>query len=72
LIGISAGGDTSFAWTKESKIFSWGNSEYGQALGGEVVQQIVEPREIKVLEKGMGKVKDVKVGGSFVLVLDGE
>ena len=72
LVGISAGGDTSFAWSKNGRLFSWGNSEYGQALGNEILDQILKPREVENFHQEMGKIKDVKGGGSFVTVLDGE
>jgi hypothetical protein len=75
IVGISAGGDTSVLWTQSGRLWGWGNSEYGQALvGAEAIDRIDVPTEASEdLAKSIeGKVIDVRFGGSFVIVLDGE
>lgn len=77
LVGIAAGGDTSIAWTKSGRVWGWGNSEYGQALvNGEAIDRIDVPTEAtEALAQALvpgARVVDVKLGGSFVVILDGK
>jgi alpha-tubulin suppressor-like RCC1 family protein len=75
VVGIAAGGDSSMLWTLSGRMWAWGNSEYGQCLvRGKAINSIVRPTEasIDVAQCTKGKVVDVRFGGCFVLVLDGE
>lgn len=79
---VAAGGDTSFAWTDEpetsSRVWVWGNNEYKQCLSGRLDEfdQVTTPTEVTdVLAASLGPnftVRDIKVGGSWTAVLDGE
>lgn len=77
LVGVAAGGDTSIVWTQSGRVWGWGNSEYGQALvGDEAIDRIDVPTEATdALKQALApgaRVVDVKLGGSFVVVLDGK
>lgn len=76
IVGVAAGGDSSGLWTASGRIWCWGNSEYAQALvGGEPIDRIDVPTEAlsSVASALQGaKVVDIKFGGSFVVLLDGE
>jgi Regulator of chromosome condensation (RCC1) repeat len=76
VVGVAAGGDSSGLWTASGRIWCWGNSEYAQALvQGEPIDRIDVPTEASgsiasILEGA--KIIDIKFGGSFVVLLDGE
>lgn len=77
LVGVAAGGDTSIVWTRRGRVWGWGNSEYGQALvGGEAIDRLDVPTEATdALKQALApgaRVVDVKLGGSFVVILDSE
>lgn len=73
LVGVAAGGDTSFAWSQTGRVWAWGNSEYGQGLHGRAIDRIDAPLEAtEALPSEMGKVVQIAAGGPFVVVLDGE
>lgn len=75
IVGVAAGGDTSAIWTASGRIWAWGNSEYGQALvGGKAIDRIDVPTEATddVAQAIESKVVDIRLGGSFVVLLDGE
>jgi alpha-tubulin suppressor-like RCC1 family protein len=75
VVGVAAGGDSSLLWTASGRVWAWGNSEYGQCLvGGQAIDQIRTPTEAtEDLSRSIsGKVVDVRFGGSFVVILDGE
>ncbi|GAA6000427.1 hypothetical protein JCM10207_008007 [Rhodosporidiobolus poonsookiae] len=69
---ISAGADTSALVTESGKVWSWGNSEYCQALHGRKIDQIPSPLEIDAsfLPSPSRRIVDFRCGGSFSLVLD--
>jgi hypothetical protein len=56
-------------------VWAWGNSEYGQCMvGGKAIDRIDRPTEASesIAQSTEGKVVDIRFGGCFVLVLDGE
>lgn len=62
-------------WTASGRLWTWGNSEYGQCLlKGQAINQIRTPTEATddLARSVEGKVVDVQFGGSFVVILDGE
>ncbi|GAA5830750.1 hypothetical protein JCM11251_001062 [Rhodosporidiobolus azoricus] len=69
---ISAGADTSALITVSGKVFSWGNSEYAQALHSRKIDQIPSALEIdsSFLPSPSRRIVDFRCGGSFSLVLD--
>lgn len=73
--GVAAGGDTSLLWTASGRIWGWGNSEYAQALvGGKAIDRIDVPTEATQAvadATGNSRIADIKLGGSFVVLLDG-
>ena len=73
-MSVSAGGDTSFAWSKAGRVWAWGNSEYGQAGHGKPIDRINEPLEATgpLKDAGVQGIKQIVVGGSFAAILDGE
>lgn len=77
ILKILSGGDTSGLITKSGKLYTWGNSEYGQGGHGKVLDQVTEMveavgvREV-VLREGGRRIIDYQCGGSFGVVLDGE
>ncbi|KAK4058370.1 hypothetical protein OIO90_000528 [Microbotryomycetes sp. JL221] len=68
---ISAGADTSAFVTERGALYTWGNSEYAQALQGRKIDQIHSPTPIDngFLSNGQ-RVVDFRCGGSSSLVLD--
>lgn len=77
ILKILSGGDTSGLITKSGKLYTWGNSEYGQGGHGKVLDRVTEmveavgAREV-VLREGGRRIVDYQCGGSFGVVLDGE
>ncbi|GAA5887220.1 hypothetical protein JCM16303_007381 [Sporobolomyces ruberrimus] len=75
ILKILSGGDTSGLITKSGKLYTWGNSEYGQGGHGKVLDQVTEMveavgvREV-VLREGGRRIIDYQCGGSFGVVLD--
>ncbi len=72
LVGVAAGGDTSFAWSRTGRVWSWGNSEYGQAGHGRAIDRIDEPLEATgaLREAGVRGVRKIVVGGPFAAIHD--
>ncbi|PWN51334.1 hypothetical protein IE53DRAFT_368142, partial [Violaceomyces palustris] len=82
LVKVSAGADTSYVLSENGRIWSWGNSEYGQAMLDQGVKDRVDlPTEvtssyleaIEEAEEGVeikGKVVKIVSGGSWVALLD--
>lgn len=77
----TAGGDACLAWTTgpQPRVWAWGNNEYGQCLvtGEGSEDQVARPTEVtdrvrRSLGDGEVGIKDIKVGGSWTAVLDGE
>lgn len=73
ILGIAAGGDSSILWTSSGRVWAWGNNEYGQCLVKSTSrEQILAPTEVGgISDKIEGKVLDIRLGGCFVVVLDG-
>lgn len=69
VVRVRAGGDTSAAVTDAGSVWVWGNAEYGQALCP-AADRIPAPVRGE-LAADAGKVVDVAVGGSFILLLNG-
>ncbi|GAA6027647.1 hypothetical protein JCM8097_007963 [Rhodosporidiobolus ruineniae] len=69
---ISAGADTSALVTESGSVWTWGNSEYAQALHGRAIDQVPAPLEIdhSFLLSPSRQIIDYRCGGSFSLVLD--
>ncbi|CEH14004.1 hypothetical protein CBOM_01887 [Ceraceosorus bombacis] len=76
LMLIRASGDTSLAQSRSGRVWTWGNSEYAQAFGGEVQEAIRQPVEVTAsvkdaLREGLGpKEEGPKLGGSWAVMLD--
>ncbi|PWN41048.1 RCC1/BLIP-II [Ceraceosorus guamensis] len=81
LMLIRASGDTSLAQSRSGRVWTWGNSEYAQAFGGEVQEAIRQPVEVTAfvkdaLREGLGpkeegpRVRDIQLGGSWAVMLD--
>lgn len=71
---IHSGGDTSGLITDSGELWTWGNSEYSQAMHGSKIDQILEPKKVERGEwSGQGRrLIDWRCGGSFSLALDSE
>lgn len=70
---IRSGADTSALLTKAGNLWTWGNSEYGQALHGVKIDQVLSPTPIDRSFLPLSrKIVDFQCGGSFSLILDGE
>ncbi|BGP06475.1 hypothetical protein JCM10049v2_002297 [Rhodotorula toruloides] len=68
---ISAGADTSAFITKSGKVWTFGNSEYCQAMHGQKIDQIVSPLPIdSSFLPSNRRIVDYRCGGSFALALD--
>ncbi|EGU12704.1 putative Uvb-resistance protein uvr8 [Rhodotorula toruloides ATCC 204091] len=68
---ISAGADTSAIITKSGKVWTFGNSEYCQAMHGQKIDQIVSPLPIdSSFLPSNRRIIDYRCGGSFALALD--
>ncbi|KAI9294851.1 RCC1/BLIP-II [Neoconidiobolus thromboides FSU 785] len=65
IIKISSCNDCTLALNDQGKVFSWGNSEYGQGGQGQIIDRILEPLSINFNEK----IIDIASGGSFSLFL---
>ncbi|CAO3702618.1 unnamed protein product [Rhizopus stolonifer] len=61
---ISSSTDYTLLLTDDQKVWTWGNSEYGQGAQGKKIDRILEPLEIK-----LNGVKDVAAGGPFSVFL---
>ena len=72
IINIAAGGDTSFAWSRSGRLWSWGNAEYAQSMHGRAIDQIPTPLEAtkSLRAAGVGRIRSVVAGGSFAALLD--
>ncbi|ORX90369.1 RCC1/BLIP-II protein [Basidiobolus meristosporus CBS 931.73] len=62
---ISASTDFTIALNEQGKMYTWGNSEYGQCMLGSKIDRVLEPMPVPVDDK----VVDVAAGGSFALYL---
>lgn len=85
---VAAGGDTSFAWTITQsnteasptldRVWAWGNNEYQQCLrpmedvGDQIQQPLDVTHEVKTVLGPGRTVAQLKLGGSWVAILDGE
>ncbi|ORY79291.1 regulator of chromosome condensation 1/beta-lactamase-inhibitor protein II [Leucosporidium creatinivorum] len=68
---VRAGADTSALITASGKVWTWGNSEYAQALHGRKIDQIHVPTPIDdSFLPSSRRIVDYRCGGSFALVLD--
>ncbi|GAA5968733.1 hypothetical protein JCM11641_000713 [Rhodosporidiobolus odoratus] len=68
---IRAGADTSALITESGKIWTWGNSEYAQALHGRTIDQISAPLAIDLsFLPSPRRIADFRCGGSFSFLLD--
>ncbi|CAO3609475.1 unnamed protein product [Mucor fragilis] len=63
---LSSSTDFTLALDVNSKLWTWGNSEYGQGVQGKVIDRILEPLEITNVE---GQVVDMAAGGPFSVLL---
>lgn len=69
ILRIAACGDTSAVLTDHGRLFVWGNTEYGQALRPD---DTADQQVVPVLATALPpRICDVKLGGSFILLLDG-
>ncbi|KAI0235042.1 hypothetical protein L0F63_007006 [Massospora cicadina] len=62
---VSSSHDCTLLLLESGKVYSWGNSEYGQGMHGEKLDRVLEATPISFDEK----VVDVAAGGSFSLLL---
>ncbi|KAK9768138.1 hypothetical protein K7432_001488 [Basidiobolus ranarum] len=62
---ISASTDFTIALNEQGKMFTWGNSEYGQCMLGSKIDRVLEPMAVSVDDQ----VVDIAAGGSFALYL---
>ncbi|KAL8286415.1 hypothetical protein RQP46_004432 [Phenoliferia psychrophenolica] len=71
---IRAGADTSALLTKSGALWTWGNSEYAQALHGRKIDQIHSATLVPTSSflDPSRKLVDFRSGGSFSLLLDDE
>ncbi|GAA5975842.1 hypothetical protein JCM10908_005298 [Rhodotorula pacifica] len=68
---ICAGADTSALVTESGRVWTWGNSEYAQAMHGRKIDQILRPLEIDhSFLPSNRRIVDYHCGGSFALALD--
>ncbi|KAI8049434.1 regulator of chromosome condensation 1/beta-lactamase-inhibitor protein II [Gilbertella persicaria] len=61
---LSSSTDFTLALGQDGKLWTWGNSEYGQGIQGKVIDRILEPLEIHVSD-----VVDIAAGGPFSVLL---
>ncbi|CAO3610820.1 unnamed protein product [Mucor hiemalis] len=61
---LASSTDFTLALSKEGKLWTWGNSEYGQGMQGKVIDRILEPMQIDLAD-----VMDIAAGGPFSVVL---
>ncbi|KAI9363626.1 regulator of chromosome condensation 1/beta-lactamase-inhibitor protein II [Pilaira anomala] len=64
IMKLSSSTDFTLALGKDGKLWTWGNSEYGQGIQGKIIDRILEPLEIKVKD-----VVDIAAGGPFSVIL---
>ncbi|KAI9485241.1 MAG: regulator of chromosome condensation 1/beta-lactamase-inhibitor protein II [Benjaminiella poitrasii] len=62
---LASSTDFTLALSHDGKLWTWGNSEYGQGIQGKTIDRILEPLEIKVQEE----VVDIAAGGPFSVLL---
>ncbi|GAA98751.1 uncharacterized protein L969DRAFT_95074 [Mixia osmundae IAM 14324] len=67
---IRAGADTSLIITSQGSVWSWGNSEYAQALHGRKIDRIGTPTEVSLNFLSGAGVQDIQLGGSHAVLLD--
>ncbi|GAA5951146.1 hypothetical protein JCM8115_005068 [Rhodotorula mucilaginosa] len=68
---ICAGADTSALVTESGRVWTWGNSEYAQALHDRKIDQILRPLAIDdSFVPPNRRLVDYRCGGSFALALD--
>lgn len=65
--GVSAGWQSSYAWTEDGAVFAWGDSRYGQC--GEFVERVAVPTRIMTGALETQLVKKLVSGNSFVMAL---
>ncbi|KAI8088523.1 regulator of chromosome condensation 1/beta-lactamase-inhibitor protein II [Thamnidium elegans] len=61
---LSSSTDYTFALGTDGRLWTWGNSEYGQGIQGKIIDRILEPLEVK-----LNDVVDVAAGGPFSVIL---
>ncbi|KAJ2088292.1 hypothetical protein IW138_004369 [Coemansia sp. RSA 986] len=66
IVDISSSTDFTLALSKDGRLFYWGNSEYGQCMTGEKIDQVLAPIEMPF---NNGKIIGIAAGGSHTLVL---
>lgn len=59
-----------FPFSDKGDVFAWGNSEYGQLMRDDAIQQVNVPMHMKKL-KGLGKILDIASGGTNCAVING-
>ncbi|KAM0755142.1 RCC1/BLIP-II [Meredithblackwellia eburnea MCA 4105] len=71
---IRAGADTSALLTTAGNLWTWGNSEYGQALHGRKIDQILSPLPVptSTFLPTSSQIVDFRCGGSISILLDDE
>nr|XP_018901900.1 PREDICTED: Williams-Beuren syndrome chromosomal region 16 protein-like isoform X1 [Bemisia tabaci] len=71
IVKISCKSDCVLALNDKGDVFAWGNSEYGQLMRDDAIQQVNVPMHMKKL-KGLGKILDIASGGTNCAVINEE
>ena len=69
VVSIHAGADTSAFVTARGALWTFGNSEYGQAMHGRVIDKVMRPMRVGTL--GDRRIVDWQCSGSSSFALDG-
>lgn len=69
IVSIHAGADTSAFVTARGSLWTFGNSEYGQAMHGRVIDKVMLPLRVETL--GDRRIVDWQCAGSSSFALDG-
>lgn len=69
---VRAGADTSAIITDAGGLWTFGNSEYGQAFHGEKIDRVLSPLLVNNASLQGHKVQDFQTAGSSSVLLDGE
>lgn len=67
LVGVSAGWQSSYAWSEDGAVFAWGDSEFGQC--GQFAEHVTTPSRILSGALETQSVKKLVSGNSFVMAL---
>ena len=65
--GVSAGWQSSYAWSEDGAVFAWGDSEFGQC--GQFAEHVTTPSRILSGALETQSVKKLVSGNSFVMAL---